>query len=445
MLRVFGPGAVMASVTVGTGETIFAPRVGAVFGYAMLWVILITVIFKAVQVYTGARYLVLTGEHPLSAWSRIPGPRAWVVKLMAVVSLIAFPLWIAALSDALSSLCIWITGVGAGARWGRPVWATAIILAAMTLNLIQTYKIVERVSTLILALKVVLIMIAVLTVKPDWAAALWGMIVPHLPDYPPWVLAQYPDFNGRTVFLEMAVLMGAVGGGVQDYIGYVGFLREKKWGAAEQTNAGQRKLNPAPVVVTRGRRWLRAPALDTAISFGSVLLITTCFMVLGAAVLHPLGLVPTDADLYSQQSKFLGLIHPQLISVYKAGVLFAIFGAIYGAFELYARTTYEPALAIWPRREWNYQRLRFWVTLYSALGGLLLIWTGFKTVVLARIIAPFAGVLGCGLWCLAMIWVERTQLPPAYRMSKWLLLTVAIAGITMTAVGCYVTIVSWWP
>jgi hypothetical protein len=85
------------------------------------------------------------------------------------------------------------------------------------------------------------------------------------------------------------------------------------------------------------------------------------------------------------------------------------------------------------------------VTLYTALGGLLLLWTGFKTVVLARLIAPFAGVLGCGLWCLAMIWVERTQLPPAYRMNKWLLLLTTVAGLTMTAVGCYVTLVTWWP
>jgi len=72
LLRVFGPGAIIAPVTVGTGETIFAPRVGAVFGYAMLWVVLAAVVFKAVQVYAGARYIVLTGEHPLRAWSRIP-------------------------------------------------------------------------------------------------------------------------------------------------------------------------------------------------------------------------------------------------------------------------------------------------------------------------------------------------------------------------------------
>lgn len=129
-MRVFGPGAIIASVTVGTGETIFAPRVGALFGYSMLWVILAAIVFKAVQVYSGARYIVLTGEHPLRAWSRIQGPHAWVVKLLGAVSIIAFPLWMAALSDALGSLCIWITGIGQGSSWGRPVWGTAIILAA---------------------------------------------------------------------------------------------------------------------------------------------------------------------------------------------------------------------------------------------------------------------------------------------------------------------------
>jgi hypothetical protein len=189
--------------------------------------------------------------------------------------------------------------------------------------------------------------------------------------------------------------------------------------------------------------WLRAPALDTTVSFGSVLVITACFMILGAAVLHPRGLVPTDADLYSQQSQFLGLIHPSLIWVYKAGVFFAILGAIYGAFPLYARTTFETAAAVWPARAWEFERLRTWVILYSALGGLLLILTGYKTVVIARVVAPIAGVLGCGLWCLAMVWVERTQLPPAYRMSRWLLVATIAAGVIMTAVGCYVTVLSW--
>jgi Mn2+/Fe2+ NRAMP family transporter len=438
LLRIFGPGAIIASVTVGTGETIFAPRAGATFGYALFWVVLVAVLGKGVMVYTGARHLVLTGEHPVQAWARFPGPRKWVPILMGLLVVLAFPLWIAALADAVSSLCIWITGVGSSMSWGRPLWATGIILAAMLLSWVQTYNVIERVSLAILGLKVVFILIAVLVVKPDWLAALWGAIIPRLPEYEPWINATYPDVASRVVSLEIAVLLGAIGGGIQDYTGYVGMMREKHWGASGNTQGGgPGGLRLDRQTIDLGRQWLRAPFLDVVISFGSVLLITGCFMLLGAAVLHPLKLIPNNADLYSKQSYFLALIHPQLVHVYKAGIFVAIFGVIYGAFEVYTRSAYEPLCAIWPSRTWSLRRVRLCVIMYSGLGGLLLLWTGLKTITLASIVSPFSGVFGCGLWCLAMVWVDRKQMPKPYRMSMGLLASSIIAGVVMSVIGLY--------
>ncbi len=440
LLRVFGPGAILASVTVGTGETIFAPRAGATFGYALVWVIVVAVLGKGVMVYAGARHLVLAGEHPLQAWARFPGPRKLVPILMGLLVVLAFPLWIAALADAVSSLCIWITGVGGSMSWGRPLWATGIILAAMLLTLVQTYSIIERVSIAILGLKVIFILIAVIIVRPDWLAALWGAVVPHVPAYEPWVSTSYPDVASRAVGLEIAVLLGAVGGGVQDYTGYVSMIREKHWGASGLTAAGPDRLPLDPQTIELSRRWLRAPLLDVVISFASVLLITGCFMLLGAAVLHPLHLVPTNADLYSKQSYFLALIHPQLVHIYKAGIFVAIFGVIYGAFEVYSRSAYEPLCAIWSNTTWSLKRVRIWVILYSGLGGLLLLWTGLKTITLASIVSPFSGAFGCGLWCLAMVWVDRKQMPKPYQMSLGLLASVVIAGVVMSVIGLYAMI-----
>lgn len=445
LLRIFGPGAIIASVTVGTGETIFAPRAGAVFGYSLLWVVTAAALFKGIQVYTGARHLVLTGEHPMQAWARFPGPRSWVPMLIGFVAVFSFPLWIATLADAVSSLCVWITGRGGDTTWGRPLWGTMLILAAMALSLVQTYNVIERVSTLILIFKVILIFAAVIVIKPDWALGLWHLLVPEIPSYQPWISENYPKIASRPVWTEIAVLMGTIGGGVQDYVGYVGFLREKKWGASNSdVVGGPRLLKLDAESVARGRTWLRAPLFDVIVSFGSVLLITACFMMLGAAVLHPAQLIPGDDDLYSKQSQFLGLVHPYLVLVYKAGIFFAIFGVIYAAFELYTRTAYEPLRAIWPRRNWNLQRLRLWIVLYAGVGGLCLLWSGWKTVTLASIISPFSGVLGCGLWCLAMIWVERREMPRPYRMGTVLFLLTIVAGIVMTAIGGYVTFWNWF-
>jgi Mn2+/Fe2+ NRAMP family transporter len=446
LARVFGPGAVMASVTVGTGETIFSPRLGAIFGYQVLWIIALAVIFKAVLVYTGARHLVLTGEHPMQAWADLPGPRAWLPSLIGGVAIVSFPLWVAALTDAVASLCVWITGWGAQAAWGRPAWSTAIILTAMTLSVIQTYDIVERVSTAFLGLKIFFIVVAIVVIRPDWAAALAGFVVPRLPAYEPWVAERYPDIAAQAAVFHLAVFLGVIGGGVQDYVGYVGLMREKRWGASGTAGpTGPKALPLDAASVRRALRWLRAPLFDVVSSFACVLVMTSCFMILGATVLHPQMQVPTDADLYSQQSQFLGLVHPALVVVYKTGIFFAIFGAIYGTFEVFGRTAYEPLRAIWPERAWDYPRVRFWITLYSGAGALMLLWTGLKAVMIVKVTSPVSGVLGCGLWCLAMLWVDRARMPGAYRMHPALALLTLLTGLCMAGLGAYTTYRNWVP
>jgi hypothetical protein len=110
---------------------------------------------------------------------------------------------------------------------------------------------------------------------------------------------------------------------------------------------------------------------------------------------------------------------------------------------VYARSLHEPVRALWPRREWDLKRLRLWNTLYSGLGGLLILWTGLRSVTLATFVSPLSGVLGCGLWCLAMLAVDRTQMPAPYRMGRGLRAATALAGLLMTVAGGYTTYISW--
>ncbi|MCH2373211.1 MAG: hypothetical protein MK538_03445, partial [Planctomycetes bacterium] len=55
-----------------------------------------------------------------------------------------------------------------------------------------------------------------------------------------------------------------------------------------------------------------------------------------------------------------------------------------------------------------------------------------------KIVTPAAivgGVLTCGLWCFAMIWIDRKFLPKELRMRGVLLILTWISGIAMTALG----------
>ena len=77
-VRVFGSGAIIASMTIGTGELIFSTRGGAIFGYQILFLFVIISLLKWGLVVTTARHFVLTGVHPYFRMLQFPGPKGWL-------------------------------------------------------------------------------------------------------------------------------------------------------------------------------------------------------------------------------------------------------------------------------------------------------------------------------------------------------------------------------
>lgn len=345
LLKYFGPGAIIASVTIGSGETVFASRGGALFGYALLWCFVGGGIMKFVQVYSAARFMTLTGEHPMERWRYLPGPEGWVVWVLSILTILCFPLWLSGLPKMLGGLVVWIGGLEGVVVWGdERVWGTLLAAAAITMTMVQSYGALERMQTIIVGGLLACILLATFASQPDWLAALYGTLLPSLPAYGPWVAERFPAIAARSPWIELGTYLGAIGGGSQDYFGYIGMLREKGWGLLGRTS----KTGPEPVAIAtddanleRARRWLRAPLADTGGSFFCVVLFTMAFMILGAALLHPQHLVPSGLQLLSVQAGFLTQLHPQLLYLYQFGVFTAFFGTILGAYELYVRSTHE--------------------------------------------------------------------------------------------------------
>ncbi len=440
LLRFFGPGAIIASVTIGSGETVFASRGGALFGYTLLWCFVGGGLMKFVQVYTASRYITLTGEHPIERWKYLPGPHGWAVWVLSIISIICFPLWLSGLPKMLGSLMVWIFEMEGNTVWGDPrVWGSMIVLVAVSLTMIQSYKALEITQTFVVALLLACILVAVFAIEPDWLAAFFGMIIPSKPNYEAWVHASYPAISARSAWIELGTYLGAIGGGTQDYFGYIGMLREKKWGLLDRDNeVGPEGVNLAADSdnIKAGRKWLIAPLTDAVVSFSCVVLFTIAFMVLGAAILHPKHIVPNGLQLLSVQAEFLTLLHPKLIYLYQIGVFMAFFGTIFTAYELYTRTTYECLRPIVPRiRKMSITKLRPWVVAYCALGGLAIMWLGGNPVAIVTPAAIFGGVLTCGLWCFLMIWTDRKYLPQPLQMGKTLLILNLISGLFLTVWG----------
>ena len=109
-LRFFGPGAIIASVTIGSGELVFPSRGGSIFGYHLLWIFPVCALLKWVMTYSGMRHMILSGAHPLERWNCIPGPRGWLHLFILIIAMVFFPLSYGFLAGVLGTICMTIFG-----------------------------------------------------------------------------------------------------------------------------------------------------------------------------------------------------------------------------------------------------------------------------------------------------------------------------------------------
>ena len=81
-LRRIGPGIVLASSIVGSGELIATTTLGAQVGFAALWIVLVSCAIKPVVQAELGRYTIVTGKTGLDGFNGVPGPRAGVSWLV---------------------------------------------------------------------------------------------------------------------------------------------------------------------------------------------------------------------------------------------------------------------------------------------------------------------------------------------------------------------------
>jgi hypothetical protein len=260
--------------------------------------------------------------------------------------------------------------------------------------------------------------------------------------------------------VEVVTYVGAIGGGTYDYIGYVGLLREKGWGVLGLPNIDEIQHKVDEVLetgqtiplsedaedVANAMGWLKAPRIDSVVSFVSVIIFAAGFMIGGARLLHTQEIIPSGLKLLEHQAKFLTEIRPWLLPLYDAGIFLAVAGTIYGAWEVWVRTTYEVFRACFlGMRDVPLKKIRNGVLIYVGVCAIILMWMtrifpNIKLIDLPTPAAIIGGTMTCGLWCLAMIWTDRKYLPKAYQMGGGMVVLSVISGIAMLFMG----LKSWW-
>jgi hypothetical protein len=420
-------------------------------GYGLLWLILLSVLVKGVCVtYFLGRYTAISGESPGSRLVRLPGPRGWLLVLLVALELAAAgPLW-AALARPSAELIGYLL-YGHGAAHDSRLMATLFVVAALLLSLPTSYRSLERQQIAICGILVFGTIVGTALVRPDFAAALSGLLsFGRIPPVP----ASAPAAFQQNALPLLAVTFGYVGGSVMTYLVYPDFIALHGWGMTGHPRAGEiRRLavaGRAGDYLPRGaeqvaavRRSIAPVRWDVACGAVVLLVVSAAFMMSGAAVLFPrreageqLGAFE-GWSLLTDQAWIWSSIHPALAWVYYVCVVAALWGTLQSYPDVYARGVTEYLRAIWPQRAWRQRWVQIVVCLYVLASATAVIWSDMDFDAMTQTVNFLATTLGVAAAMLAGLYLNF-QLPRAYRTRWWML----AAGMLSAGILMAVTVVS---
>ncbi|RMH57973.1 MAG: hypothetical protein D6679_05675 [Candidatus Hydrogenedentota bacterium] len=425
ILRSFGPGAILASATIGAGETILAVRAGAWGGYDLLWLIFLACLTKSFfLLWFLGRYAALTGDNVAARLKEFPGPPGWLLVFILFADLVpAGPVFAAIASpcgkliaDILASSFPSLTGLLADPR----TWGIAFALLAIGLAVIQKYDFLEKQQVFVCLVLLLAVILSTLLVHPSLKSIVVGLLsFGKVPNVPHWAAhAVHADRIG----LELATVFGYAGNIAMGYIVYADFVREKRWGvyAATEPPPEPSALPMDEENLARARAGLIPLWGDLAVTSLLIFLVTGAFLIAGAAILNPRQMLPAGFDLLSKQATIFSTISPYLIPVYYVAILFALWGTLNSLPEIYARVTRDFLAVLAPERFRNLQLSTVMRILgaYFAVCVVVLIARGTKPMAMIHFVGLYSTNLGVAAAMAAALWLDR-RLPRPLRSSPF--------------------------
>lgn len=152
----FGPGFITSAAVVGSGELITATILGAKVGLILLWLVLVSTFIKVAVQIELARWSISTGRTSMDGYNDVPPKifgRGWIsyIGLLMFIQIVigqggvlgtgalAMSMLMPVVGDPFSTLSI-------------ATWLIIIVVIAIAVQLTNRYSVIERVSTVLVAI-----------------------------------------------------------------------------------------------------------------------------------------------------------------------------------------------------------------------------------------------------------------------------------------------------
>ncbi len=412
ILRRIGPGLILTSTIVGSGELIATTVLGAENGYTLLWLILVSCVIKIVVQNELGRYAIGTGETTLEAFNRLPGPRwrvSWVVWLWFLVVLLGlFSIggMLGGISEVLNTL---LPGISFNA------WLLILNLFTIGLLVVGRYSLIERVAVAMVVTFTVLTVGCAYLLSKDPQYFSWASVLDGLSFHPP-----------RGGMSTAVTVFGATGVGAIELIAYPYWCIEK--GYARFTGIRER----SEAWRARAEGWIKVMGTDVLSACLIYTFATVAFYFLGAGVLSGLGLVPKGLDMVRTLSHMFTLtLGNWSFYLFLIGSMAVLYSTVFSGIAALSRMLADFAgmLGLYDKEDYaaRLRAIRLLVVVLPLIPTLLFLYLQ-EPVFMIKVSGISQALLLPGIG-FAILYLGKTYLPPEIAPKGWI--TTALWGSTL--------------
>ncbi|SDQ11425.1 Nramp family divalent metal transporter [Actinopolyspora saharensis] len=429
-LRFLGPGLILSASIVGSGELIATTALGAEAGFALLWLVVFSTLVKvAVQVELG-RWSIVTGQTALEGYNKVP-PRfrglGWISLLwilMAVVKVLQVGGVVGGLAAALSIL----VPIGSGPLefTSLAIWTAVVVVAAIVSLYSNKYTLIERGAV---GLTVIFVLIT--------CVIAFGL---------PFTEVGYGLEEVRTG-LSFTIPGGAVGAAIamfgltgvtSDEITYYTYwCIEKGYARWVGPNDG------SPEWRERAKGWIRVMYRDALLSWLVYTVGTMAFFIMGAAVLHPAGLVPEGNDMITTLSHtYTETLGEWASTAYLLGAVAVLGSTLWAALPSWTRVAAN-AVSVCGGFDWrDTARRTWWMRAFTV--AFPITWGAAYLYFSSPVFMVQTGGFIGGVFLIAVTvatwYLRRNEVDEGLRGGRWFSVALTVSSLLIVGLGVYTAI-----
>ena len=326
-----GPGIAAAMTGIGASHIMHAPTAGAQYGYVLLWIIPFAYLLKYCAFEFAHRYTLVKGESVMEAYGRVG----------------RWPFWYLGFQSLANTFGIAGRALGCGAMlWAAfpfmPLEAWSMAVLILSVAILWAVAALGAYDALEFAVKIAIIVFALCSFVA------FALQAPDPADYMTRLLPTLPPVGAMLLF---GAMWGYFPTTVEVSAMQSNWAVDKKSGMVQvhELRAKGYKVEIAPDYM---KNYMTLFKRDMNTSYIIAMLTGMVFLIVGAVVLQPLGIVPesremglTIARIYTET--FGAWVFPVII----AGAVAALFSTVFTYFDGQARVFEECCVRL--RKSWD--------------------------------------------------------------------------------------------